>query len=60
MEWETASPSERADMVREHLTGDHPLPVREICERFPITEAGVYAIWCGADWQPEFEAPAKG
>lgn len=56
--WATASPRERAAMVRGHARGSRPLSFDQLCELFDLTKNGLDAILAGNDWRPEYERPA--
>ena len=52
--WETASPAERADMVRRHAGGSRPLGTVALADLFQLTDAGVSAILAGDTWRKEY------
>lgn len=56
-EWATASPAERASMIRRHRRGERPLSLEQVRKLFGLTPEGLTAILDGADWRQEFEAP---
>lgn len=53
--WATATPEERADMVRSH----NLLSIPELCKLFGLTEYGVDAIQKGANWAPACSAETE-
>ena len=54
--WEKATPRERADFIRSHLTGSRPSTEQQICELFGLTPMGFEQIvYRREDWKPEYE-----
>jgi hypothetical protein len=49
--WGTASPYERAKMVRQHRYEGK----LNLCDLFCLTDEGLAAILAGGDWKPEYE-----
>lgn len=49
--WATGTPSERARMVRGHLTA---CSRADLCSLFCLTEVGLHKILDGDDWRPEY------
>lgn len=58
-EWATATPRDRAEMVRRHL-GSHKISTDKTRELFDLTPEGLAEIAGGAVWKPEHHAHTPG
>ena len=58
--WATGTPRERADMVRGHAFGCHPLPEDQLYDLFLLTNEGLARIKAGDGRRPEYALTGKG